>query len=419
VASAGGGIYCTGCDLSIDRGSSLYQNQAIGNESDTIDADGGGLHMSNGAQVLVFAGSTTPEQDNLGIHENSAYRYGGGVYLSESELFMHGHDFFGFGDTDNPASVTHNVAQHSGGGIYGEFNAEVTLTAIDLRDNTAPDYGGGISLWFNSILTINAQDLFDADDCWHQNPQKCNRIMGNGISNPGEGNGFGGAIFVNTSELNIINTWFEGNYAGGNGNGRGAVAFIESSDAAIQNSVMYQNGIETGQDRNLLDFWYSETHFRFNTIVDNNALIDAVIRLVDDGGEDFVINSSIIHESSGVPVLYLQGDVAETDFNFNCMLVHEDASFTGFGSTINVTVGDPMFFNRAGGDFNLYSGSVLALDQCGGGGSVPPDYDLNLNARGFDFSQVGNDFIGYFDIGAIEFQGSDMNLDIIFANGFD
>ncbi|WP_395376997.1 hypothetical protein [Marinicella sp. W31] len=418
TAVTGGGIYCAGCVLTIDRGSGVSDNQAVGNGMDTDDALGGGVFMNNGAQVLIFSGSKTPEQDALGIHNNTAAKNGGGIYLEESELFIYGDDFFGFGDTVNPVNISSNEAVESGGGIYASFDAVITATAIDLRDNVAGVSGGGIDLFFATGLTIHGEDLFSAGSCWNESPQKCNRMINNGILNGSAGSGTGGAIDMAGGVLNIFNTWFEGNHAGGDGSGLGAVLLVENTDVNIENSVMHKNGFVTGEDRNILHFSANGEgiNMRFNTLVDNNNVTDAIIHLLGDG---FNIRNSIVHQTNDAPVLTIQGSIPE--FGFNCMLVHEDASLTGLGggSIFATTVGDPVFYNREAGDFNLYSESLLALDQCSAGPVPPPDFDLNLNTRGLDFNQVGNDFFGFYDIGAIEYQGSDLNLDIIFADGFD
>ena len=418
TAMTGGGIYCAGCSLTVDRGSGVSNNHAIGNGMNTDDALGGGIFMNDGAQVLIFSGSKTPEQDDLGIHNNNAAKHGGGIYLEASELFIYGDDFFGFGDAVNPVNISSNEAAESGGGIYAYFDAEITATAIDLRDNVAGVSGGGMDLFFATQLTIHGEDLFDTGSCWNENPQKCNRIINNGILNGSAGSGTGGAIDMAGGELNILNTWFEGNHAGGDGSGLGAVMLIESTVTTIENSAIHNNGFVTGEDRNILDFELSgeAIDMRFNTIVDNNSVIDA---LIDVSGDGLNIRNSIVHQTNDVPVLHFQGSASE--FTFDCLLVHENASFTGLGvgSISATTVGDPVFFNRAAADFNLYSESVLALDQCATGGTPPPEFDLNLNARGLDFIQVGNDFVAYYDIGAIEYQGSDINLDIIFTDGYD
>ncbi|MGJ8663848.1 MAG: hypothetical protein ACSHWU_09365 [Marinicella sp.] len=415
TAYDGGGIYCLGCDMTIDSDTGIHNNQALGQE-DNFDGNGGGIYISEQAQVLLFAGSQNATSDHLGIHQNDALKYGGGIYVVESDLFAYGNEFFGFGDNTRPVSLTNNTANY-GGGLYAAYNVTVNATAIDVSNNQAVMSGAGMAVEFGAILNIHAEDLFVSETCWNTYKQQCNRMMNNQIPFNETPHRYGGAIKSAVAEISVSNTWFENNGVGG-GDGRGAVWFAEGDDIYIQNSVLYKNGDLSGDDRNILDVWHSEFHLTQSTVVDN-SVASVLIRANDDFDEEFLVTNSIIHNNDGVPVMNLEGD-EEAFLSFNCLLVHEQTSFAGLGSVINVVTADPQFLNRAGGNLNLYSNSLQAIDRCQAAGAPQPNYDLNLTFRQFDVIDMGNDGNDFiFDIGAIEYQGNDDYVDVIFKNSFE
>ncbi|MGJ8663847.1 MAG: hypothetical protein ACSHWU_09360 [Marinicella sp.] len=415
TAFDGGGIYCIGCNLTLNSGAGIFNNHAIGLE-ESFEGNGGGLHISSNAQVLLFNGSSTPASDHLGIHQNAALEKGGGIYIRESELMAYGNDFFGFGDNTSPVNITANNA-YSGGGMYAEFDVIINATAIDVSNNTAAYSGAGMRINFDSILNVHAEDLFADEICWNTNKQQCNRFLGNQIIDNELVNHYGAAIVSALSEINISNTWFEGNHLS-DSNGRGTVIFSEADKVFIQNSVMYANNDVAGEDQNVIDTFFTDFEMNQSTLVDND-INQAVVRVWDVDEDDFIIQNSIIHNQGDDLTVLLEGDGNEF-LSFNCMVVHEQLSFTGLGSVINVAQADPHFFDRSAGDFNLYSESVAAIDRCQPVGLPIPTYDLNLTQRDVDVVGMGNDESAFtVDIGAIEYQGSDDLLDVIFKTSFE
>ncbi len=210
--------------------------------------------------------------------------------------------------------------------------------------------------------------------------------------------------------------WFQGNSAGGNGGG--SVFFGEDGNIYFQNSVMFHNGDESGTDQNVIYVRDAIFNFTQGSVVDNSVSL-SLIDVIDTVGETLTVTNSIFHNSDQIPVMNLEG--SEGSFlSFYCMIVHEQESFAGLGSVINVATGDPVFFNRTAGDLNLYSESVLGVDRCQAEGSPIPAYDLSLFSRGVDINGLGNDDNPFIhDIGAIEYQGSDELLDVIFKTSFE
>ena len=413
TAVAGGGIYCSGCDLTLDRGTGVVFNEATGNE--TYTGDGGGVYINDTAQALIMTGSTQPAVDLLGIYGNNADRYGGGMYIAESSVIVFGNGFLGLGDYTNPASITHNYAGEEGGGVMLEGTATLEMLGIDLSHNEADRSGAAMTVQFGATLNIHAIDLFADETCWHGKKQQCNRISHNEIVGNDGNNHYGGAIRSAMSDLSIANTWFEGNSLGGNDR-RGSVLFAESGSTLIRNTVMYQNGHGSGTDRNVLDVFSGDFNMYHVTIVDN-LFADQMIRVYDTDTDEFNIANSILHDVNGLPVFNLQG--GDMFYAFSCLIVHEQVSFAGLGSAINVQQGEPNFFNRTVGDFNLYSASNLAVDQCAEVLGMP-DFDLNLSFRDIDVFGMGEDeSLFIHDMGAIEYQGDDDLLDVIFSDGFN
>ena len=413
-AVIGGGVFCDGCSLVVNGASGISDNEANGNG--VIDGVGGGLYLRDNAQATILSGSQNPLLNGYGIHSNQAIDLGGGIYVEESELTLFGHlAIFGFGNDTDPASVTNNTAGHAGGGIYITDDSTVNATVVDISNNVSGRFGAGIYISNSSTLNMTLGTNTPLDRCWTADTSKCNRMQGNYIANGSATDGEGGAIRSFSSEVNVQHVWFENNNAG---EGIGAaIRHLNSfgSGLSVENSVFYDNGSGTGNDTNVIEVFSGDGLLRFNTIVDNN-ISDEILHFVGSSDDDFEVRNTIVHNFNS-DLVFAMGELGAggPDVLFDCVLVHNDNSLPA--SATVVFQGNPDFFDREAGDLHLTSESTLAIDKCGPVAAV--NMDIDLEDRQLDLFGVGNDIASFSDIGADEYIGSDANLDIIFADGFE
>ena len=414
-AYSGGGVYCDGCTLVMNGASGISDNQATGGP---VESSGGGLYLINEATASVLSGSINPSTDNFGFHSNQASDFGGGIYVNDSELFIYGDvTAFGFGSSTEPVNITGNSAGDSGGGIYATNGSVVSATVIDMRNNNTGDSGAAIFIEDGSSLTIDMQTGENPlQGCWTTDKTKCNRISNNYIANGSETDGEGGAIRSLNSEVRLEHVWFENNSAS---EGQGAVIRHQGQFGEglwIENSVMYENGTASGQDESIIRSNFSDVNMRFNTLVDN-SMSQHIVELIGAMGHDLNLYNNIIHNDNGGEVLALAAVGGVPNITVGCVLVHDDSTLPAVAT--GVFVGDPNFYNREEGDLHLTSDSHLAVDKC----IIAPDavsVDVDREDRIHDVPGMGNDLsLGIVDIGADEFSGNDIDLDIIFTDGFD
>ena len=415
-AVMGGGIYCNGCTLVMNGASGVSDNEADGN--DIFDGIGGGLYITDAATVSLLSGSVYPITNNHGIHSNVASEIGGGIYVEDSELALFGHlTLFGFGSDTDPVNITNNSSGGSGGGLYITGGSTVNATAIDVRNNNSGDAGAAFFIQSSSSLIIDMKTAGDEllDNCWSSDKTKCNRISNNYVANGFETGAEGGAIRALNSEVRLEHVWFEENSAS---DGSGAVIRHQGHFGEglwIENTVMYNNGAGS-QDDSVIHLNNSHINMRSNTLVDNNVN-DSVVILTGTPEYDFYVHNNIIHNVSGGDVITLAAFGGSPDVVIDCVLIDSKSNITG--QATSVFTGDPNFFDRGSGNLHLTSNSHQAVDRC------PPVQDANpvdvdLEERVFDVVGMGNDLVmNVADIGADEFTGNDIDLDIIFVDGFD
>ncbi|WP_395377461.1 hypothetical protein [Marinicella sp. W31] len=415
-AVMGGGIYCNGCSFVMNGASGISDNEA--NENGPSTGIGGGLYLTEEATASLLSGSINPSVNNHGIHSNQASSLGGGIYVEDSELLLFGYlSAFGFGSSTDPVNITNNSSGESGGGMYITDGSTVSATVIDMRNNNTGDSGAAIFIEGGSSLTIDMKTGDSTlESCWSGDKTKCNRINNNYIANGSETDGQGGAIRSLNSEVHLEHVWFEGNSAG---EGEGAVIRHQAHYGEglwIENSVMFQNGISNGQDENIIHANNSHVNMRSNTLVDN-TITDQVIRLIGSPVYDWSFYNNIIHNENGGDIFELTSIAGSPNMIMDCFLVHDDSTLPALSTA--VFSGNPNFYDRGAGDLHLTSDSHQAVDKCIAAPDTVP-LDMDLQERIYDVSGMGNELtMNVVDIGADEFTGNDIDLDIIFADGFD
>ena len=161
-ASWAGAITTSGGTLTLDA------TVVTGNTSSN---DAGGIHISNGSEVMVQNGSE--------ISDNHA-AYGGGIANWGSTL------------TIDASTVSGNSAEQSGGGVLNKDGGTTTIQNGSLISGNSATYEGGLSNWDSSDLKVDASTISYNTASWN----------GGGIGNLGTLTVTGSAFFGNTATRN-------------------------------------------------------------------------------------------------------------------------------------------------------------------------------------------------------------------------
>ena len=400
----GGGMFCAfGTEVVFFGMSTIFGNEA---------QRGGGVFSRNGCDISFYSEQLPGQLVSFaGIVNNDATQEGGGVYMVlGSELYLFGQqmcaDDVCLGDGGVPILVWMNAADsdalgnEDGGAIYivdSNFPTRFFANGTVFEDNSAGGNGGAAFVSRNGEFRVQRSQK----TCW--NKDRCNYFLNN---RSGQAVGLGGAIYNDGAMVDIANTYFEENRAD-----LGTAIYSNGEDAVtrIEGGVFNDNG-DNGQDGYSDAFVLSaavgaELTVIHSTLADNDAEI-AVINVDPAFDSSLNLQSSIIHDPTSGPVL----SPVSTNTTIRCLLAHENGSFAGD----EITVDDPVFIDRAVGDFRLDAQVSPAVDYCDDTTVDIQHPDINLQLRGWDDPDQVNG-AGPFDLGANETYDND----IIFVDGFD
>jgi hypothetical protein len=174
---AGGGIYCDGGLLTLEGGTIIQNNEAIGASTETND---GPWLAGNGLGGGVYASDTIVSVTNSTLDNNTASGGCGAIYLGN------GGNGYGYG-----------------GGLYASAGCTVTLTNATLDGNVAKNlalsaagggaYGGGLYLACSATLTNCAVQGNSA-------LVQGNPALGIGV---GDAVGYGGGLYITGNGVSL------------------------------------------------------------------------------------------------------------------------------------------------------------------------------------------------------------------------
>lgn len=208
-ATGGGGIYVnkSGAKLVLDEGTNITGNTSTGS--------GGGVYFkgsTTGKGTLVIKGTNGNKTYISGNSATGDNSYGGGIYMSSSNLYISGYALIGA--TSNTyayeASDKHSNFAKWGGGIFATTDSSINLgydeggSAATLQDgygvryNYASVKGGGINC-FNGVINMASGS-----------------VSNNGTNYSSSSSG-GGGLYLENTEFTITNGTIDQNiaYAGG------------------------------------------------------------------------------------------------------------------------------------------------------------------------------------------------------------
>lgn len=401
-AIKGGGVYCS----VVNGGASitLSNNSGISGNTSRISGSpesgrGGGLYLE-GCNFTLYSG-TAQLASSIGINSNIAEREGGGIYATLGayvSLYGHANCSGGIciGDDDiNPVNLTGNSATNGGALYLSGSSAYAEIFAGLINNNHSTSNGGAISVMDGAILDVRRV----TDECWDK--VRCNFFSGN------TANGNGGAIYNESPNVNISNTYFEDNRAN-----IGTAIYSTGSNTLIRidTSVFNHNG-NNGTD--YADKYVIRAHLGANidiiqsTIADNNATT-AVLGVSDTSNTELKIYSSIVHDNSTGP---FTDSTNLGSLIADCVIAHNLTSVGVAGA--GIFIGDPQFIDRNNRDYHINPFTSPAIDRCSPPSTLFLNKDIDFTARGLDNPSIVNQF-GPYDIGADE-----TIMDIIFMDGFE
>lgn len=395
---AGGGIYCATSDASIilSADSGLAFNQVT-----ATNGKGGGAFISSGCSFSMYSAgmvSNTSNADGGGLHASNGAR----INLVGRKVCNNGTCL---GDDVRPVRFNNNTAdsdtsdQGNGGAIY--ITGATTLveaSQVWVDDNSAFN-GGAISVHDGAVLTI---DRF-SKTCWNSHiNDKCNLIESNLASSS---NGQGGAIHNDNSVILVNKTYLEGNRADF---GTAIYAVGESAVSVIDGSVFNHNGNDGAGflDRYVVRAASGAEYLVIHTTFADNHATESVFGISSLLNSQLTVKNSIVHDSSSGNVLNANTGTTE----FECILAHEINSIDGF----SMFVGDPEFNDRDNGNFHINATISPAVDMCV---DTFGSQDIDTDFRGWDDPTVtnqDNNINAIYDAGADETYDND----IIFKSGF-
>ncbi len=194
----------------------------------------------------------------------------------------------------------------------------------------------------------------------------------------------GGAIFSDSSFVNINACYFTDNYAI-----RGGAIFIGKGTCSITNSVFFNNSAEYGGDV-YLDKEINVYSFENNTFYGGFADYEGSSIFADTNNTSLYISNSIFWNYQG-SIIYLEAE--NTASVYNCDIQGGVDSISGVSYIDQVYNDNPQFLNESRGDFHLLPSS--------------PCINVGMSATiSFDFDGQPRTIGDFPDMGAFEFQGS-------------
>ena len=228
----------------------------------------------------------------------------------------------------------------------------------------------------------------------------------------------GGAILTTSSNINIVGSWFEGNYA----EMGGAIFSEHQSNANISNSTFIGNLAISSFDHSSTTYLASHGGAVYmddgsitvaNSSFDNNSAEDGGAVYMDGGSitvaNSFFDNNSVISDGGAVCMLNGSITVANSFFDNNSA-TQGGAVFTNYG--VSITVANSSFDNNSaedGGAVSMDDGSITVANSffdnnsATQGGAVFMNYGVFITVANssFDNNSASNGGAVYLDGGSL------------------
>lgn len=358
AANEGGGVYVSGCKMTMNSGT-ISNNQIADKNADGIpDGSSGGMTVRanaectmNGGQIIgnlgkhaggvvVQSGGIFTMNDGL-IAENKAEGgYGGGLYNSRSTVQLLGGIFRG------------NVSSHAGGAIYtdGVFTAD----GCEFTENVVTATSGGICS--GGAVKTGQKASIALKNCKFTN----NTVMGRG-----------GAVDISYKSSGlIVDCTFTGNTASANGGAIGlyTVGVLDVEGCVFNgNTAMGSGGAVSSESTSIMRF--TDTTFESNKGASGGAVYVAAITQAE------FLNCTLTGNTGNRfgSAIYANGGVKLTDTAITGQLGKAHAV------TITADGSDGESFMTG---ISQFAGNVIIADNEGGGLELLEGAFVNIHGDG-------------------------------------
>ena len=427
----GGGIYV------INSGSHITVNDGkiINNGSETATFNAVGVHVSTGASMEMYGGEISGNKTTGtggGVYVNGTFYMEGGKISGNKSAGGAGIHIQGSGasvrlatkDLSDIATVTSNTSSSSGGGIQVNAGAVLTIDGGEISSNTASVYGGGVYVE-NAQCTINGGEIKDNTNTsdagggvavikggicnitdgtisgntadkkngggiyvWNSTLNfSGGKVFNNEAKRSGGGTGFGGGLYITSTDGNTSVATFNGGEFYENKAYSGAGLFCANS-SLIVNDGMIRNNTSTGGHGGGMFVESGSLEFRSGKLYGNKCTVNGGA-LALDAGATAVISGGQIYDNAtdnnggGICVsassLTFEKGAGEDE---GCGIYNNTSSINAGGlymestSTVNMS-GGSIYDNSAliggaicnkGGTLTFTGGNITGnVARCGGG----------------------------------------------------
>jgi predicted outer membrane repeat protein len=400
VANAnGGGLYViSGSDVVVTGGTFTGNVAMLDKAKKNYVAAGGAIVVASGDE------NGTITLEDMTIDGNSA-DYGGGIMVNENNgtqvrAFLNGvtvsHNkaqygagMFAFNDQKLPAIVTldaktlfdDNVATSGGGAalVFGTNGGEVQLLGGTFTNNASAFYAGGLFLYTESAGTVVADGVTITDSVGDQGGHVA--VEGDGITlrnatlSGGTGDAYGGSIFVTSSDdVHLSSIAIDSTECTGDG---GAIALYSSTSVDLTDIQIEDSVAENG---GAIFAAYSAAYMTDVTIQDSDASFDGGAVYID-GSYLSLTDSSLLTNSAGVA----GGALAASGSNVDATNLLVDANYALSGGGIDVADSSTVTLT----DSTITSNT--ATDGTGGGVAVDGTATLMSESSDWGVKSSAND----------------------------
>lgn len=419
----GGGFSClnsgnhsmAGLLIVIDR-ASVFGNQATNGGGISVDRCSQINYTGGGSQFLLFT--------NGAIAGNTALETGGGVFVDRGYLQINGLPTgsttagFPVGD-GNAGRVFLNQAADGGGAYATGENGLLVLLDTVVDGNNADFDGGGIYAADGAVVEAYRVNFGSSlNPCQPQQSSggeisipRCSRLRDNSAGRNG------GALYVDSGEIQVARTIISGNEAASNG----SVVAVRGETTDLGKALFDDSLVHSNTGTRLFYAWTnSDILVRWSTITDNNSPNSVFRAFTNTGFAQVRVASSIIWEDGGN--IITTGGGGDLNTFGECIIGHQDLAQVD--ATINFYHrANPMLFEADETRPYFPGPTSPAIDFCHGNqASGEPDLageDRGTTHAGSPLTNPPSwSGTGTYDIGAYETDWDELT-DELFSDRFE
>ena len=334
AGSNGGAIYDNNGSVTENGNVTLMNNMAP-------SGSGGAIYETNGSVLISISGG------NVSVIGNAVGSNGGAIYEGSGGAVT-------IGNSAANVGITSNMAGSSGGGIYSQ-NGLVTITGVGITiEGNGATTGNGGAVYAGNGFTLNAN--------------------GPATISSNAAGGFGGAVYLNSGNLNLNATGGDIGLSGNIAGGQGGAIYLNGGNLALNaaggNISFSGNTKNSGAAPNAIYFNNagSASQATFNTAagqrisffdpIESNSA-NGVVSVAKTGAGTVSFDGS---QRQNVSNIYAQTRVQEGTFEVaNSAVYGVNAPSTSFAVNSGAILQGGIAGTVAASQFTLQSGATLNI----------------------------------------------------------